>query len=1042
MTEPQLFVPCSFSGDKFELCWIDFPESSRTKSWGPDNNDQIVKNKLNALQQYFQQQCKDNIYGRIINIRAQSGKEVTLDNNTPSVFLGIFIKAAHEILNRNFKKSWDIIIATGDIISHDGMINAEAVGSIEEKFESVKNHAKENLDKKHLFLYVYETSEAPIEPGWHENNNIEVIAFSASDILAPNVSIGRIFAGIFEPIFTHEQEMLLGKASMNTGWEYISTSVFEQIKIEALSGDWKGFFIHGEGESGKSAMAFELAKYLTAAQRIYAPIWIKLKNDELFKELSNINETSHSSKEVGRKKDPLENHVTANIACLIAQALNSNWKPKDGLSALVNLLKRDVNCPYLLIIDNLEMKKEETDKLMESFHAIMEKCSSRLPVIFTSRTEGSILNLKKVNPSELNRREIEELVWNIAEQDDKCKEELSSRKGEQKYEEFLDELHAHFASYPGVITVIVPLLNKGLPEVLGNLKELRLLDKDVNKKTDSIFTAAYSDLDEDTRLTLAIIINLTLPWIKNNLSFHSNTFSQRLFETIYSVEKFSSRERILSEKKRRSKLEIEEIVQQAIDKLLRTHLIYRDSGKTGYYIKTLPLKYFLFSKTIKFGDKPIRSEDLITACIYYGQSAGQLENILKECHKYYFMRPDSHHILFLAAILSESPEYLNTLYNYGYKKINTISYNNRISLDEITVLHAAARHNQNEDVIKWFLDKKANVSIRDKYDRTPLHFAAEYNRNPNIITLLINYGAKTDIPDYKGWTPIYYAARNKNPDIFKLFVELDKRLLEDKPLFHFIANSSDPNIIPWLEKSKIDINKTDSNTGAVLLHAAAMNDDATNFKKLIEAGAKTDITINEGDTIMHFAATNPNLVFVHDIIDILLEKGADIHAVNTNGETPLHIAAEENDYSFNIQCLLEKGAITDINAKTNDFLTPLHLAAAYNENPDIIDLLIDNGADISAQTDAHGEYPIHAASAFNTEPAIVKALLNKGADVNAKDNDGETPLHYAALYNKNPEVSITLIKAGANIDAKDNAGKTALSLLKKRKDWRKIKAAI
>ncbi len=70
--------------------------------------------------------------------------------------------------------------------------------------------------------------------------------------------------------------------------------------------------------------------------------------------------------------------------------------------------------------------------------------------------------------------------------------------------------------------------------------------------------------------------------------------------------------------------------------------------------------------------------------------------------------------------------------------------------------------------------------------------------------------------------------------------------------------------------------------------ALAIRKKATDIvKRLVNAGAKTEIRNEEGNTALHLAAMD-DLV---DILQILREAGADIHARNNAGETPLHVAA-------------------------------------------------------------------------------------------------------------------------------------------------------
>ena len=876
-----------------------------------------------------------------------------LDDSTKSVYLGLFIAMLQYARRRTFKPEWDSITVTGDIAIHEGTVEPAGVTHIKEKHAGVQNYAKEHEKENHLFLYV--SDEQPVKPGW--DGNLEVKAFTPQD------SIGAIIAELFEPAFHREQKKFFDRIPVALeAWDYVSTNVFEEMKRNALSKKWTGFLIHGEGESGKSAMALELAKYLAAAERIYAPIWVRTEENELHerfpakKELrSPPSETltssiqpdhivcfgsSVSSISLGQKKEKSENPVTDYIAGLIAEALNHAWTPQDGLSALANALERE-GSPYLLIIDNLEVN--EIDEVWKSVQAVVGKCSPRPPVVFTSRIEAKITGLTPVRPSELTAGEIEKLVENIAQKQGQAyTQELLNWKDKQEYDEFITHLHANFASFPGIITVIVPQLDRGLPAVLQTLDNLNLLDKDVNEKAEAIYTTVFSHLDSFTQVVLFLFIRFTLPWIGD--SFFDRTLTQKICQILSELEASD----VQFDGIGHTPEKIEEKTYQALDELARIHILNRDPagaadrpGKNEYYIKTLPIKILTSSESIANAIIPVTDkkcpyallegewlrvasiapEELIRICIYYHQSGKRLETLLT---KYYVDYLHSDYYLFTwAAAFSKKPEHIKAFYDHGYKEI-----------DREFILHKAACNNQNEKVIQQLLDYGAKVSIKDAKGDTPLHCAAQYNPNPNIISLLHSREPEAlPIRNNYGYLPIHLAAMNKNPDVFKRFVKLDPHLLDyddtygNMPLFDFIRYCNDPNIVSWLEENKIDLNLTNPANGATLLHYAAMN-------------SKLDL--------MH-----------EDMITILKGKRLNINATDLNGYTPLHWAAQYNTSINSIRILLINGADADINAKNKAYLTPLMCAAAENENPEI---------------------PI--------------ALINAGADLYAQDNDGKTAISY------------------------------------------------
>uniref|UniRef100_A0A8C2XQ53 Poly [ADP-ribose] polymerase n=1 Tax=Cyclopterus lumpus TaxID=8103 RepID=A0A8C2XQ53_CYCLU len=215
---------------------------------------------------------------------------------------------------------------------------------------------------------------------------------------------------------------------------------------------------------------------------------------------------------------------------------------------------------------------------------------------------------------------------------------------------------------------------------------------------------------------------------------------------------------------------------------------------------------------------------------------------------------------------------------------------------------------------------------------------------------------------------------------------------------------------------------------------------------------------------MHF---NPLSGFGRkDVVEHLLQTGANVHARDDGGLIPLHNACSFGHAEV-VSLLLCQGA--DPNARDNWNYTPLH-EAAIKGKIDVCIVLLQHGADPnirntdgksaldladpSAKTVLTGEYkkdelleaarsgneeklmalltplnvnchasdgrkstPLHLAAGYN-RVRIVQLLLQHGADVHAKDKGGLVPLHNACSYG-HFEVTELLLKHGACVNAMD-----------------------
>lgn len=176
--------------------------------------------------------------------------------------------------------------------------------------------------------------------------------------------------------------------------------------------------------------------------------------------------------------------------------------------------------------------------------------------------------------------------------------------------------------------------------------------------------------------------------------------------------------------------------------------------------------------------------------------------------------------------------------------------------------------------------------------------------------------------------------------------------------------------------------------------------------------ARTGATPHDpgGETPLHLAAQR------QDVVKILLEAGADVHAQDTEGYTPLHWAS-----AAATELLLAAGA--EVNARNVAGLTPLH--TLYGEDPTVAEVLLAAGADVNALTE-QGQAPLHYVARNVTSAVATELLLGAGADPGARDQFAGTPLHWAAEGNANPAVLEVLVAAEADLNARDVNGRTPL----------------
>ena len=161
-----------------------------------------------------------------------------------------------------------------------------------------------------------------------------------------------------------------------------------------------------------------------------------------------------------------------------------------------------------------------------------------------------------------------------------------------------------------------------------------------------------------------------------------------------------------------------------------------------------------------------------------------------------------------------------------------------------------------------------------------------------------------------------------------------------------------------------------SPTGSDLLNAAR-NGEEDNLEALIDAGADVNIPDSDGNTPLFLAAMSCN----EQCVQLLLKSGADVNLTNKRGANAL-IYAAKNKMLQSVEWLIEAGA--DVNIKTKCNPTPL-LYAAERGHKEILKVLLEAGADVNATSTGCSPI-IHIASVDN--------LIIAGADANVMNDEG------------------------------------------------------
>ncbi|KAE8420071.1 ankyrin repeat-containing domain protein [Aspergillus pseudocaelatus] len=330
-------------------------------------------------------------------------------------------------------------------------------------------------------------------------------------------------------------------------------------------------------------------------------------------------------------------------------------------------------------------------------------------------------------------------------------------------------------------------------------------------------------------------------------------------------------------------------------------------------------------------------------------------------------------------------ETLEVVLRHG-ANINKLSPSN-----ESTPLLVALEAERGCKLVQRLLDHGADINL----GHVPALFAAIQSRDCGAIAVILNAGANVNAVYYperpyeailKVKTPLLAAAlepREVGETIMTLLLQRGANpLLEleecNSTVFHQIAHHHG-RIGPILKSIPEALDVTDRNGLTPLLSVCSSvvgyntGEEATSIE-LIHAGANIHATDKDGSTPLHLACRSGKCATVA----LLLEKGAPCSTTNNAGLSPLYYALSHSNNVERLEMtntLLAAGANPLITGPHGE--TALHILAPL--------LVIFSSADQGYRSEWHIYYQAELKNLYNR-------FVQSGCDVNARDAHGNTPL--------------------------------------------------
>ncbi len=196
------------------------------------------------------------------------------------------------------------------------------------------------------------------------------------------------------------------------------------------------------------------------------------------------------------------------------------------------------------------------------------------------------------------------------------------------------------------------------------------------------------------------------------------------------------------------------------------------------------------------------------------------------------------------------------------------------------------------------------------------------------------------------------------------------------------------DVLEYLISQGANIDALGKNNESALIKAIKCK-ELSAVKCLIKHNANIKILDKNNWTILHHAVETQSI----PILKYLLTLNLNINAKSKLGKTTLHVAADTEDNQTALQIvdlLIEHGA--NPNETDKDGVSVL-MYAVFSDNLNAVKLLLDHNADLNL-SDSDGDTPLFGAI-YRANTQMATFLIEEGADITVKNKKKQTPFECA-----------------------------------------------
>ena len=359
-----------------------------------------------------------------------------------------------------------------------------------------------------------------------------------------------------------------------------------------------------------------------------------------------------------------------------------------------------------------------------------------------------------------------------------------------------------------------------------------------------------------------------------------------------------------------------------------------------------------------------------------------------------------------------------------------------------TALHLAAR-NGHEGIINLLMGTltDSHREAKDHDGRTALHLAAQ-SGHVSITTSLVN-AWKDGImnEDNNGHAPLKLASEGGHSEVVRTLLESAVEIDDIRDVLREAARWGFKGICELCTKRMDGVDSPDGNMQTALHHAAlGGHHEVVQF--LVDCGANTEAEDNSSNSPLRLAALankwNTTKILLRD--QIQNEREENERRNERRNEDLLRdlagcsniVDADMHDHVKTIQALLESKVNPDAQDPTSYYRkSALHCAAEVGK-VDVIKVLVDHHANLQAKSRFRWTPIFYAVISDNMD--AVQFLLQKSHGTLDEDDEGWTPLHVAAQHAKVKVMGVILDADPALLEHRTHDGRTPLHFAFAEKD--------